>query len=491
MSSHFESIIASTVEFCKGKAEHKTVIQEGLPPVTGFLYLHLWRFVLYYWQIMGGVAMKISYTKEMEVRYTVDVLVIGGGPAGVAAAVSAARQGAKTMILEQTGSFGGAGTVAMVPEIMNFDDGEKFLAGGFGREIHDQLFPPCAYTREWRIADTEKLKRLYDSLLQKAGVQFLLYSRVIDAVVKGKNVTHAIISGPEGCFAVAAKQFIDCSGSAHFCMLSGCQTLYGDSNGVTMPATLCSLWGNVDFEKFEVGQQGKHLEEAYEKGVLSQYDTVLPGMKPLHPACKIAGGNIGHAFGVDDRSAEAMSSAMVTSRKVLAEYETYYRTYVHGCEDAKLVRTADTLGIRESRRAVCDFMLTQEYFYGAEPFADEIGRYSYPIDIHPMTADASGMAGFTKSLTMRHEKGQSYSIPYRCLVLRDMDNLLTAGRTVGTDRSMQASVRVIPGAYITGQAAGVAAALCVETGVSTHDVSIRELQRRLREIGAYLEVKTD
>ena len=112
-------------------------------------------------------------------------------------------------------------------------------------------------------------------------------------------------------------------------------------------------------------------------------------------------------------------------------------------------------------------------------FEDEIGRYSYPIDIHPMTPDKDGMKGFVKSVSMRHEDGQTYSIPYKCLVPKGVDNLLVAGRCIGADRAMQASTRVIPCCYITGQAAGIAAAVCVEDKTSAKNADIKKIQNKI------------
>ena len=128
--------------------------------------------------------MQLNYNKALEVRYEADVLVAGGGPAGIAAAVMAAEAGAKAIIIEQSGSFGGAGTLGMVPEIMNFDDGENFLCGGFGRRVHDALFPPCQFKREWMIASPEVTKRLYDSMIAEAGVQYLFFNKLTDAEIE-------------------------------------------------------------------------------------------------------------------------------------------------------------------------------------------------------------------------------------------------------------------------------------------------------------------
>jgi ribulose 1,5-bisphosphate synthetase/thiazole synthase len=272
--------------------------------------------------------MVLTYNKELTVRYEADVLVAGGGPAGVAAAVMAAEAGAKVLIIEQSGSFGGVGTLGMVPEIMNFDDGEHFLADGFGKRLHDALFPPCKFEREWMIASPEDTKRLYDKMIAEAGVEYLFFNKLTDAVVKDGRITHAIVSAPEGIYAIKAKYFIDTTGNGALAALSGCGFDFGDENGITMPATLCSLWGNVDFDVLDIEQQRAEVEKAYRDGVLTQYDTILPGMKPIFPDCKVAGGNIGHAFAVKDTESRSLSDAMTKSRAILAEYERYYKEYV-------------------------------------------------------------------------------------------------------------------------------------------------------------------
>ena len=436
----------------------------------------------------------LEFKSEIPVKYDVDVLVIGGGPSGVAASVMCAReklskqnnQHPRVMLIEQSGCLGGASILSMVAEIMNFDDGENFLAGGFGREIHDALFGECKYNREWQNVHPEQLKRIYDKLVIESGVQLLLYTKVVNAIY-GENdkIKYAIVSGPEGMYAIKANYFIDCTGAASFCDLAGAKSQYGDSSGVAMSATLCSQWCGVNFDQLK--HQGKHLKDAFEEGLLSQYDTALPGIKRMYPEYGVGGGNIGHCFGVDDRSAIAMTEATIKGRSILAEYEKYYQKYVDGCENAVLIQTATHLGIRESRRVECELMLSINDFEGEIPFDDEIGRYSYPIDIHPMTADKNGMQDFFKNVTKAHGKGGSYSISYRCLLPKSFSNLFVAGRCIGADHEMIASVRVIPGCYITGQAAGIAAALCCDQLCDAKDLNYAILHKHLIEAGAFLK----
>ncbi len=424
--------------------------------------------------------MGITYTKDLSIYDQADIIVAGGGPSGVAAAVAAARQGKKVLLLEQSGTLGGSSVLAMVAELMNFDDGVRFLSQGIGQEVFQKLKLTIETTRQWHNVRYEELKRVYDDLVLTAGVEVLFYTRVVDAISRDGTVSSLIASGPDGLFALEGSFFIDCTGSGSLACFAGADFAYGDEQGHTMSATICSLWGGVDFSR--KGKDSANYEQAFRDGVFSQYDNALPGIKKNYPEIQVGGGNVGHCFGVDDRDVKSLSRAMFEGRKVLTEYENYYRNYVPGCENAVLIKSADQIGIRESRRILCEHTLSVDSFFEKESFPDEIGRYSYPIDIHPMTPDKAGMAGFAQSISMRHQDGESYSIPYRCLVPKGLTNVLVAGRCIGADRAMQASARVIPCCYITGQAAGIAAAVCIEDNTTAKDADCAKIKDRIQKI---------
>ena len=177
--------------------------------------------------------MSLVYSKSIEVDYCADVVVVGGGPAGVSAAVTAARLGKNVILLEQSGSLGGASTLAMVPELMNFDDGVNFISGGIGREIFERLNYKCAYGREWYNVRVEELKRIYDGLITESGVELFYYTRVVDVICDGENIRYALVSGPNGLFAVEGKIFIDCTGNGSLSCFAKAEYEYGDENGVT------------------------------------------------------------------------------------------------------------------------------------------------------------------------------------------------------------------------------------------------------------------
>lgn len=425
----------------------------------------------------------IPFSCSVPVAYEADVAVVGGGPAGVAAAVMAARQGARVVLLEAESCFGGLGTAGLVPAFMQFTDGEHFLAGGFGQELFDRLnaISDKAVNNPYSI-QVENLKRVYDEMVTETDIAFRFVSRLIAVRQEETWVTHAIFAGKTDLFSVAARVFVDATGDALLCYLAGAPTLKGDDTTNMMAGTLCSLWAGIDWKRVKK-PDGRSLDDAFADKVFTTPDRHLPGMWRVGRS--LGGGNIGHAFGVDGTDEKSLTESLVYSRKLLKEYERYYKQYLDGYEDMELVTTASMMGIRETRRIVGDAVLTLEHFHGRSSFLDEIGRYSYPVDIHAAKPDIGSFNQFLKDHTeLRYKKGESYGIPYGCLVPQNLANVLTAGRCVSTDRYMQSSIRVMPGCYITGQAAGIAAAMAADGDVRA--VDIRALQHALRDRGAYL-----
>lgn len=298
----------------------------------------------------------------------------------------------------------------------------------------------------------------------------------------------AILAAKSGLFAVKAKIFIDGTGDGDMAAWAGAPFEKGDDEGNLMPGTLCSLWIDVDWEAVKEGgrwRDDSRLEEAFRGKVFTHEDRHLPGMWRVGE--RLGGGNIGHTFGVDNTDERSVTQALIWGRKSILEYEHYYKNYLKGFEEMKLVATGSLLGIRESRRIMGDYVLNLDDFKARAVFEDEIGRYSYPVDIHASKPDAASYAEFEKEFrTLRYGKGESYGIPYRVLVPQKLSNVLVAGRCVSTDRYLQGSIRVMPGCYITGQAAGVAAAIAIEKNTNTRGFPVTELQSRLKKMGAFL-----
>ncbi len=426
------------------------------------------------------------YNREIEEKYEADVFVAGGGAAGVAAAVAAARGGADVFLAESAGAFGGLGTTGMVPAFAPFDDGVNTLAAGIGMEIRRNVskhVPPNTY---WTSIDAEELKREYDRIVTEAGVRFSFFTTVYDVITDGRRIESVILGSKSGLFSVKAKVFIDCTGDGDLIAFAGGEFLMGDENGTVMPSTLCSVWANIEKARILPGQENRFIEKAYADGVLKYEDRHLPGF--FHREAGIGGGNIGHTFDIDPTDEASLTKAMLRGREYMLEYERYYKEYlVDGFENMTLVSTAPVLGVRESRRIKCDYMLSVDDFVSRAVFDDEIGRYCYPIDIHVKNTDEAEYRRFEEEYkkNYKYKKGESYGIPYRSLIPVSFDNALTAGRCMGTDQKMQASIRVMPGCFITGQAAGAAAALA-RSGGDVRKVSYEDLSRALLALGAHL-----
>jgi len=446
---------------------------------------------------------RLVFTREIPVRRSVDVMVAGGGPAGVAAAVTAARQGSAVFLAEGHTCFGGMGTAGLVPMFCQFSDGVHFLAGGIGREVYNEGFrrgetgpedPELSPRKRHSMSiQPEALKRIYDDLVTESGARYAFCTRVIGVEQTGGRVACAICSGKSGIYAVRAKMFVDCTGDGDLAVMAGAPYKKGDEQGRMQSGTLCSLWAGIDWPRHRAGgttavwpkDQRIRVADAIRDGVLTIPDTSLPGMWRVGQS--LGGGNIGHVFGVDGTDDESVTEALVWGRRLILEYERYYKEYLTGFEEMELAATGSLLGIRETRRIVGDYTLTLDDYRRRAVFADEIGRYNYGVDIHPPAPGAGLPPEVATILDELHlGRGESYGIPYRVLIPKDTDNVLVAGRCVSTDRYVNGSIRVMPGCFITGQAAGLAASLAVEERVGTRGVPVGELQARLRAMGGYL-----
>ncbi|MDF1512705.1 MAG: FAD-dependent oxidoreductase [Anaerolineae bacterium] len=430
----------------------------------------------------------VQFNRSIPVRYDVDIFIAGGGPAGIAAALAAARQDKHVYIAEGQACFGGMGTSGLVPAFMRFTDGIHFLADGIGREIYDRMkryadIPDDRPASSVSI-NVEALKRVYDDLVTESAVDFTFHTQVIGIEALNGHITHAVCAAKSGLFAVKARVFIDATGDGDIAAWAGAPYEKGDTDGNMMPGTLCSLWADIDWPNVSA-QQGKALEQAFADGVFTIQDRHLPGIWRV--GTHTGGGNIGHTFGVDGTDERSLTTALLWGRKHMQEYQRYYTEYLQGFEQMQLVATGALMGLRETRRIMGDYVLCLDDFKRRAVFPDEIGRYAYPVDIHASAPDEASFKQFEEEFkALRYRDGESYGIPYRILTPQGLDNTLVAGRCVSADRFLQGSIRVMPGCYITGQAAGVAAAIAAEENDSVHVIDVIALKKRLIHMGAYL-----
>ena len=431
-----------------------------------------------------------------------DVIVAGGGPAGCASAASAAREGARTLLIESTGSLGGAGTNALVPTWCPFSDKEKMIYRGLAESVFNASKAGVAHVGgedlDWVPIDAERLKLVYDDLVADAGASISFQTVLASVETVGDKVSALLVAGKSGLSALRANVYVDCTGDADLCGWGGAEVHKGDDSGDLMPATLCFVLTNVDEYAFRhLYGNGSRLHASNPQSPV--YDILGSGRYPLlpdaHCCCSLIGPrtvgfNAGHLWGVDSTDPSSVSPVLRAGRKIARQYRDALAEFCpEAFGNALLMMTGSALGIRESRRIVGDYILTLDDYVARRSFPDEICRNSYFIDIHHALNDArTNIAERTEGLKhlAHYGPGESHGIPYRCLTPRGLRNVLVAGRSISCDRIVQGSVRVMPVCLAMGEAAGLAAALASQSDHDVHHVETLALRSKLTARGAYL-----
>lgn len=435
-----------------------------------------------------------SWRRRVPVKHGVDVLVAGGGPAGVAAAVACARLGRSVLLAEWNGALGGLGTLGMVPAFCPMTDGETLLVRGIGQEVVERVRAAGGTGPDdkpekwdWIPFHPEALKRVYDDMVVETGAILRLNTAVVDIMKFGDKIACAVLTGREGPYAVEASIFIDATGDATLSLAAGADTELGE-NGETMPPSLCANFAGVDWEKYKKERPNvkKLYKKAIDEGAIETPDPHLVGAKAIGRT--LSGLNINHVCGINGADDADLTRGLVTGRKQLPEFLKFYRDYVPGFENAELAASAGLLGVRETRRVIGDYVLNIEDFKARRKFDDDIGLYNYPVDIHPSSLAKEDQEKFEREFhgEFKMGRGESYGIPYRSLIVKGSSNLLVAGRCFSTDRMVQSSARVMPACWLTGQAAGTAAALCAQNALPPRGLDADTLRATLRQAGAYL-----
>lgn len=404
------------------------------------------------------------YQKEINNIINMDIAVFGAGPAGIAAAVMASRQGKKVLLVEKSGCLGGMGTSGLVPAFMAAGDGNKILCEGFGYEVIEKILKGhknreelLRGLREHIPIDPEKLKVIYDDLVKDANVYVKLFTQAIDVITEDKVVTGVIIAENEQLSMVHAKQYIDTTGDATLSYFAGVKCVIGDESGDTMPPTLCFVLSGIDYDKYSLitKRMKEFIEKAISDQVFTNPDRHVSG--PFRWGENVVGMNCGHMFDSDCLTSDGLTKAITWGRKIAREFTTFYNEYVPGFENAELCATATVVGVRETRRIIGEYVLTIEDYKQRKSFEDEIGRCNYSVDIHKNSGSEDSFAQLLKEMRKTYHIGdfESYGIPLRSLIPKGFTNLLVAGRCISTDRLVQGSIRIMPTCFITGQAAGL------------------------------------
>jgi hypothetical protein len=381
-----------------------------------------------------------------------DVVVVGGGPGGVCAAVGAAKEGAEVLLIERYGFLGGMATAGLVNPFMPYAIGGERLTSAVFNELLDRLEDAGALAAGGTVFDDEWMKIILDRMVQEHSVDLLLHSTFAGVEMDGRRITRVQTMGKSGHTCAAATMFVDSTGDGDLATRAGAPVEIGrPKDGLCQPMTLCFRIGSVAGEP-SARQLRKELTEIFlaakEAGEidLPREDVLLFATMAPH----IFHFNTTRVIKRDATSVLNMTAAELEGRRSPR------------FKDAYLIKTAAQIGVRESRRVMGEYVLTAGEVVEACKFADGIARSNYPIDIHNPTGEGT--------VIQRPPPGEFYEVPYRCLVPKGVENLLIGSRCISATHEAHASLRIMPVVAGIGEAAGIAATWAVREGILPREV---------------------
>ena len=447
-------------------------------------------------------------------NYHYDVVVIGGGPAGTVAAIAAARQGARTLLVEQNGYLGGMLTMAGVGPQMTYHAGDVQVVRGIPQEIVEAMVEAGAspghmedfvgYASSVTPFDPEGMKYVLETMAREAGVELLYHTVYTGCTKEDGRITSLRLYAKNGFFDVTAKVFVDCSADADLATHASVGSVYGrESDNLAQPMSMNVRVTGVDREAMMAFTR-ENREDMYE-GIPFDRLHLIPRTGMLGAYSIIRKAKAAGDFNVDrdivlcfetntpgefilNMSRIILKSAIdpfdltdaeIEGRRQARELVAFMRKYIGGFERCRILTTGPHIGIRESRKINGLYKLTAQDLLENVMFPDAVAMGGYPIDIHSPDGAAMKHTHLTP--------GSWYSIPYRSLVTREAENLIVAGRCISVTHEACAAVRVTPIVMAMGQAAGTAAAQCVRTGEKANALDTELLRKTLVDNGAFLE----
>lgn len=442
-------------------------------------------------------------------RYEAEIVICGAGTAGSVAAIAAADAGRDVLVIEQFGSAGGSSTLALVTPLMNTCVPGNPMGSYVSREINRRMLALGAATGKGdSYFDPEMLKIVLNEMLAERGVKVLYHTFLIGAKREGRQVTAVEIANKSGRSEVAGKIFIDATGDADVVRTLGLETLHGsEEDGKNQPMSLRYLLGGVDTQAFwDYLEKVSHPDDAprtrpenYSGAVTMNPDKQWP-LRPLFLQAIDAGEltledalywqfftvpgrrdviafNCPEFFDFHDADdAENQSRVQAEGKRAILRQLSFYRAHIPGFQQAYISEISAMVGVRESRRAVTDHILTAEEILGRARFEDAICRCNYPVDVHGRNLNTYALTG--------SDREPYYEIPLGCLIVRDTENLLVAGRNLGSEFIAQSSARIIPTCRVMGEAAGLAAALAVREQKTVREIGGKRVRQEMARMGA-------
>ncbi|WP_142690411.1 FAD-dependent oxidoreductase [Clostridium tertium] len=443
-----------------------------------------------------------------------DILIIGGGPSGIIAAKAAAADGNKVTLIERGGYLGGCATKSLVIPLMTFHAGKKQIVMGYANELIERvkqnggtighIEDPLGVAATVTPIETEVYKYIAQEYLLEAGVEVLYHTEALDVEVNEKNINSILAKTRSGIYEINAKYYIDATGDGEIAYLSGNEMNIGrEKDGKCQPMTMMFKVSNVDIDELVKYVEDNKDEFVLGKNIKSLLDTKRVAISGFFSKIKEATKNGDFTVNRDrvlffelNRRGEVainmsrvidkisvrdfdLSEATIEGRRQVIEIYNFLKKYIPGFKKAILVQSGDEIGVRESRRLVGEYQLTEKDIVTKKMFEDTIALGSWPIDIH----DPDG-----KELDLMEMKiGDYYGIPYRALLPKEINNLIVTGRAISTTHEALASMRVSPICMALGQAAGIAAKICFKFKKDFRELSYEELKVELLKSNQVIE----
>lgn len=408
-------------------------------------------------------------------RLDTDVLVLGSGPAGFAAAYTASKNGAKVILIEQGGDIGGISTSGLM----------SHWTGNCKSPLYHEILRRSAEKNDYKtenitIIDPEKLKTVYLEMLDEAGVKILLYTFAFDAICDGDKVIGAKVANKSGITEIYAKITVDATGDGDIAARAGAEFILGrEGDNKMQPATLMFKVAGVDYSKaafipsFETTYQTEKGELQklakqhipYPAGHILTYATTLPGVVTC---------NMTNATDIDGTLAEDLTRATITCRKQIDDIVKYLREFVPGFENCFIISSASLIGVRETRHFKGKYTLTEQDISEAKVFDDYVVKDAYfNFDVHNITGSGLDRTGVQKHF----KQNKGYTIPYRCLLPEIKENILLCGRNISGTHMAHSNFRAMPICVGIGEAAGTAAAIALKQNCNLIDVDATEIRK--------------